>query len=633
MNTALDLNFHSDFINKDQNPIISTLEDGKAISFLYDEKWSFQVRVLDRLLLKTQDTSGIPFWLKNVIYNTYFSDTATHSDNKLATISGNIASVRNLLKYSSYLEESDFFSKKSLSSYLTNVRGKYAQTTLAGYLLTYWKLSITASQMSLCTYPKFQIDKLSNKYCNPKHKESKQTLAIPMGIASHIMGNALSLFYAAQKSLPNIIAMMKEYGDIKSEADSLVREKNPNAKLHNSNSHTRIPLNEITRKHLKDSPLGDVFGDNFDPRQVSKWLNRVLYACYTLILAFTGMRKHELFRVHDKSFATYEEDGFKYHTVTSETSKLEEGNDRVDQWVCSEICGSVIDFISQIKKAGKVSSKTIVVVFSNVHKLKTKDSDDFHRRHFENLIEGVTLDDDSYVEFCKLNRNNQEQLEVGSQWPLAQHQWRRTFATLALRFDLATLPAIKRQFKHVSLQMTEWYANYARITQNEELRIDEDLNKLLRDIQNDMSAEVLFDAYNTESELAGGKGEFIMKSRESGSVPTVFSNRATIKSLLERGEAKLQYAGLTYCMNGYKCDQDGLVNAAFCTGCDFALITPDIAKKWQRLHERCVSHLEFASDCGDVSPVSFAHFVSQIRAAERVMLQCKIEFTPYQEAP
>lgn len=108
--------------------------------------------------------------------------------------------------------------------------------------------------------------------------------------------------------------------------------------------------------------------------------------------------------------------------------------------------------------------------------------------------------------------------------------------------------------------------------------------------------------------------------------------QATIKSLLERGETKLQYAGLTYCTNGYKCDQDGLINAAFCTGCDFSLITPDIAKKWQRLHKRCVSHLEFASDCGEVSPVSFAHFVSQIRSAERVMRQCKIEFTPYQEA-
>jgi hypothetical protein len=30
--------------------------------------------------------------------------------------------------------------------------------------------------------------------------------------------------------------------------------------------------------------------------------------------------------------------------------------------------------------------------------------------------------------------------------------------------------------------------------------------------------------------------------------------------------------------------------------------------------------------------VSFAHFVRQIRAAERVMRQCQIEFTPYQEA-
>lgn len=633
MNTAIQNHeyLNQTFIDSGSNPPVSKNPDGSILSRLNDNQWIFKIKVLDRYITKTQNSSTIPRWLKTVVYATYFDDDANYSHDKLPTVSGNLASARSLLANIPKPTQDTFFTKASLSSYLHSIHGKYAQTTVANHLLVYWKLSVTANLMGLCEYPKFDIERLANKHCNPEHKEARQTLAMPISIASQIMGNAMTLFYAAQDSLPSILSMIKEYGEIKEHADLLYMQKHPGKKCHNSNTYATIPLNHVTRKHLEGTSIGELMESDFHPRQVSKWLNRILYACYTLTLAFTGMRKHELFRIHSDSFISYQDDGVPYYTITAETSKLEQGEDRVDQWVCSEMCGPILELINALKKATRINQKSAVIVFNNVHKACVKDHNDFPRRYYENLVNGVTLDDDSHAEYCKLNRDASVQLELGSEWPLASHQWRRTFATLAIRFDLATLPAIKRQFKHVSLQMTEWYANYARITQNEEVRIDRDLNRLLTDIQNEMSADVLYDAYNNDAPLAGGKGKSIMDTRSKGKVPKVYSSHASIKALLERGEAKLKYAGLNYCMNGYKCDQDGVVNAAFCSGCGFSIIIPEIAQKWKRLHERCVSHLEFAAECGEVSPVSFAHFVSQIRAAEHVMAQCDIEFIKYQE--
>lgn len=254
-----------------------------------------------------------------------------------------------------------------------------------------------------------------------------------------------------------------------------------------------------------------------------------------------------------------------------------------------------------------------------------------HRRCINRFGALNILNEQSYLEYCQLNRGRELDLKIGDTWPLANHQWRRTFATMSLRFDLATLPAIKRQFKHISLQMTEWYTNYARITRNEDTHADAELNKLIHDVQNEMSTDVLFEAYNGNEKFAGGKGKEILHLRNDGGVPEIYRERSAIKAMLEQGKISLKFAGLNYCTNGYRCDQDGVVNAAFCVDCKSSIIDAKIAKKWKHLHERCVGHLEFSFDCGEVSPVSYAHFTSQIRAAEHVMDQFGIQYEKFQE--
>ena len=54
-------------------------------------------------------------------------------------------------------------------------------------------------------------------------------------------------------------------------------------------------------------------------------------------------------------------------------------------------------------------------------------------------------------------------VEVGQPWALSTHQFRRTLAFYCIKNRLGTLVALKQQFKHLYLAMTEWYTNGGKL--------------------------------------------------------------------------------------------------------------------------------------------------------------------------
>ncbi|MFS1923299.1 MULTISPECIES: hypothetical protein [Vibrio] len=608
---------------------------GDGLSRLKDDKWISHQKVLDEVRVTRTLVANIPFLIRHLIIRTYRSDDAEKRMVKEVSFLNAVIRVRAIIGcMPPDIEPKDMFTRSALMKYLEHVNGKYAYSSLSELLSTFNVMAFSAHREGLCELPKFNMTALTEKYCSSGRLEKKQTLAIPLGIATTILGNALELYKAGKDSLDEIEMLAQQYGShfdkAKSRREEAIREKGEANVTVGVNYYMKPRGQVITESCLLNSALSPYIDGDYNPINVCGWLNRVLNASYQLLLAFTGMRIHELARLHDGSFQTYTEGEDVYHTLTAETSKLSDSEDIVDEWVCSEMCDGIIKFIGKIKAIMNLNTRSLYVTFSSIRKLSVKTVYSIKERHVENLVKGVCLSEADYKEFCTLNRDRQNDAYVGMEWNLTPHQWRRSFAVLALRFDLATLPAIKRQFKHISLQMTEWYANYARITRNEELRVDTKLNTLVNEIQNDMSADVLFDAYNTDKVLMGGFSAKISKLKESGKVPEIYSTRSSIKALIERGDIQLNYSGLTYCTNGYRCDQDGSVNAAFCASeCDHTLIPEELKDKWIKLHERCTSHLEFASDCGSISPVSYSHFMSQIKAAEHVMRAFGVEFEEY----
>lgn len=594
---------------------VSFDESSAPISFIDDDEWVFQYHVLGELRYERKNVTSIDMPLREAIFTTFIASNADYRQTKVASLFNKVVHAISITRHHPLPSKSEWFTERGFFAFLNVIKGKYAFATLESLICTYVQMVNSDNNLSSNQHLSICKNKLAKKYCRQDSLDANQTLAMPIGISSRIMANAMDLVNAAENSIDALCATIKE-----------VREN----RGHFGTPSYTMP-SEISRKHLEGSEWGALLDNNYRSQFVRMWVNRTITAAHQLIMAFTGVRIHELHRVHDDSFTTYNNNGIVYHTITAETSKLSNGEDTVDTWVCSSMCKELLELIRRLKDAAGVDSKSVMLSFQYLYKGAIKKNTSSHGRLIDNLTEDAILDNESYNEFLQLNRGCESALSVGDKWPLANHQWRRTFATMSLRFDLATLPALKRQFKHISLQMTEWYTNYARITRNEDTRVDDELNKLIRDVQVEMSTDVLFDAYNGDGTIAGGKGDEITTLRQNNAVPDVYRDRSAIKTMLEQGKFSLKFAGLNYCTNGYRCDQDGVVNAAFCVDCKSSIIDEAIAKKWKRLHERCVGHLEFAYDCGDVSPVSYAHFTSQIRAAEHVMDQFGMQYEKFQE--
>jgi integrase len=598
-----------------ENVAVSFDNDGSPLSFINDDVWVFQHYVLDELRTVKKSVEKLSVQLKEAIFVTFLARDAEYKQTKVSSILNKVQQALLIEKELPFKNTEDMFSESGFWALMKKINGRYSYATVESFVCSYIQLINAKNNLGGEHHVRLNKSKVAKKYCKKGTDEAKQTLSMPLSVASQIMGNAIDLLNSANNSIDSIC--------------KTIEGTKQNRALIGTDRY--CSPSKISKKHLEGTEWGSLLDGNYRSQYVRMWLNRTIWAAHHLLMAFTGLRIHEVHRVHDSSFQTYNDNGIIYHTITAETSKLSNGPDQVDTWICSSLCKDILELISKLKSAAGVKSKSIMLSFPYLYQGNIKKHMSCHPRLIENLTADTILDEQSYLEYCQLNRGRELDLKIGDSWPLANHQWRRTFATMSLRFDLATLPAIKRQFKHISLQMTEWYTNYARITRNEDTRADAELNKLIHDVQNEMSTDVLFEAYNGNEKFAGGMGKEILNLRNDGGVPEIYRERSAIKAMLEQGKISLKFAGLNYCTNGYRCDQDGVVNAAFCVDCKSSIIDAKIAKKWKHLHERCVGHLEFSFDCGEVSPVSYAHFTSQIRAAEHVMDQFGIQYEKFQE--
>ena len=160
-----------------------------------------------------------------------------------------------------------------------------------------------------------------------------------------------------------------------------------------------------------------------------------------------------------------------------------------------------------------------------------------------------------------------ENVKVGQPWPLAPHQFRRTLAFYCIKNRLSTLVALKQQFKHLYLAMTEWYTNGGKLASLRDLTVDENVRKILNDISTETTANKIFKQWHSDETLSGSYGKTIMKMR--GDVPTIYGSWEVIYKAVKEGKLTLHGSMHSYCKSGYDCDMDGVVTPQFCVDCGF----------------------------------------------------------------
>lgn len=480
-------------------------------------------------------------------------------------------------------------------------------------------------------------------------KEAQQTLVIPERLCDAIYGKAIELIEGAHPHRHLIAntekALQDNYLESKRIVDKKVKigttfnfMKDDDGSIDNhkyaqtitdnqpqSASNIIIPL----AKKLPYIPLKN--GNDF-----KRYLGQLITASYIVCGGFSGMRDSELDKLTPNSYYKDTFEGRDYHMLQSHTFKLGE---KRETWVTAASSKIAIELVSTLTEHWRQATLYPDDKYTNTLWVNNRSRskapiliDDWNIRlkrfckHF-NFI--VTQDD--YQECLESNPHSLERtkknVEVGQPWALSTHQFRRTLAFYCIKNRLGTLVALKQQFKHLYLAMTEWYTNGGKLASLRDLKVDSAVKDALNEINAETTANKIFKQWHSDEKLSGTHGKAIMKMR--GDVPTIYSSWDVIYKAVKDGKLTLHGSMHSYCKSGYQCDMDGVIAPQFCVDCGSgsSIIDEQQAKWWQKKHRSLTTYMASGED---ISVSELSHYITQVRAAEKVMVDFDMPFTPFE---
>lgn len=512
--------------------------------------------------------------------------------------------------------------------------------------------------------PDINFKTLAIKLAGEEKKQKNQTLAIPETLVDILYGEAIDLVEKAWPHRKNLAKLERdlqtnydagratidykistkkltflidEFGEIKSHL--YAREINKAS----PSPQSSIIINALSSTGLL--PNRDIDGVWF-----SGWRSQLQTACFICCSAFSGMRVSELFELRQNSFYTHTIDGQIFHAVRAATHKLAAGK-KYEEWLCSPVVEKAIELATSLSASPR----------ENMLRLALSTTDHSEAKKLRNMSEclwlsqvnrslpptvvyrsnwntrlklfaknvGAVIDDAILTECLLMNPQSHttihKKIKVGQSWPLTTHQFRRTFACFAVRHHLGHPMAIKQQFKHLYLRMSEWYSNGAIEARLKDIQMDSDIIKLLdnADIENTTGMYNLW--FNGDEPLSGGYGKAVVAMRNSK--PVIYSNWENLYRLVKEKRLTLHGTLHSYCKNGYECDMTGVANPALCIECSGSVINAKKAQWWKNTHTRLTIYLREKSK---VSLGEYAHCITQIRAAEKVMHDHQINYQTFQ---
>ncbi|MEZ8013488.1 MULTISPECIES: hypothetical protein [Vibrio] len=478
--------------------------------------------------------------------------------------------------------------------------------------------------------------------------EAQQTLVIPERLCDAIYGKAIELVNGAHPYRQLILDIEKSLQDnyVKGvrNLEERIKQGNHYSFMNEDGSIDKRKFTsaaqELQPHKVKDliAPLAAKVpsirlksGTDF-----KRYWGQLTNACYIICGGFSGMRDSEIDKLTPKSYYKDSFEGRDFHMLQSHTFKL--GHKR-ETWVTASSSKTAIELMAtlteewrkEVSYPDKKYKDSIWVNKSYRSKPPALITGWNHRlQRFCNQFNFIVTEED-FAECLasnprSLNRVKQDVI-VGNPWHMTVHQFRRTLAFYCIKNRLGTLVALKQQFKHLYLAMTEWYTNGGKLASLRDLKVDEQVQKALDEINAETTANKIFKQWHSDETLSGTHGKAIMKMR--GDVPTIYSSWDVIYKAVKDGKLTLHGSMHSYCKSGYDCDMDGVVTPQFCVDCGSgsSIIDEQQAKWWQKKHRSLVAYMESGEE---ISISEHSHYVTQVRAAEKVMADFDMPFTPFE---
>lgn len=455
-------------------------------------------------------------------------------------------------------------------------------------------------------------DSLGYKVCTADKlpfgsKDTNQTPVIPMAIylkLINILAEKLDAYYPYRKSLSDFISRFDDpwYGTQYKTEVALV-------------NGSKIKLRQTLPEAIEKDGLSELFCGELAVRDKHILVSRVSgiqYIIKNILHLYTGMRDEEVLRLKYDCLLVKSENVLGKFTINqknsddriihliSSTTKFT-GYKKPETWLAPPEVRKAIEIAQCICKGlskmydGRLEELPLFISPNVITRKKSRTlavnpfTTNKERREVENdLI--ITKEDLSELEFSDPSRDfiSDERFSLGSLWPLTSHQYRRSLAFYASSSGFVSLPSLKKQFKHVTRQMTQYYANNFENIKTIFGYYDPDKGEhilpsghIAFEFQMGMPAniayQILTDVLQAHAPLFGGTGSFIEKQREhfkSGEI-SIEQVRLETEKRIARGELAYRETLLGGCTKLESCDDFMLGNTLSCLNCEGAIINKD----------------------------------------------------------
>lgn len=388
---------------------------------------------------------------------------------------------------------------------------------------------------------------------------------------------------------------------------------------------------------------------------VREEINKLLTACYVIIDTFSGMRVSEVLSLETECYYEHEGwDGAIYGWLKGTTYKLEE-EPKSGEWMVPPVVEKAVALA--VNATAPVRAKLVKMIVKLEAKLQDICYlDDTLRKKDAELLDemkkhrfGLFLVEGQYskaintisnagilyrltkfaqhlnlkIELADLEQvSDKSSINVGEIWPLATHQFRRTFARYVARCILGDVRYLRDHFKHWSLDMTLGYA------WNEDDLLDPTLIDEILGEHHDIQSDIVFGwvDFNRNQHLSGAGGKNIESARERTHVLIATDPRAVARKL-SKGYF-LRGLGHSWCTEK-ECRGKGIYSVTECKECENRVIDESHISMWSGIRQQQIELLNI-DDCGD--PM-WQGAVNSLRYAEQTLKDLGKKIDPYPVPP
>ena len=500
----------------------------------------------------------------------------------------------------------------------------------------------------------------SRKYAAENKKIIRQFAALPTNVLISFTNYLINQIEVIDFYLPTLLELLENCKQVADERNSAAENYKYKAETYKLRNPLYVHYQAIMDKALNGTPLGRFFA--FDETRISfhplltlhkiiTWCNQV---CFFTCIAFTGMRRSDAFELRPDSYSDFIlSDGTRVSVLCGKTHKMAGIVGKDEIWVTAEVVKKAINIASILSLKGREEALENLENFPHIK----------NRKKWERISRSIWLGYKGEVTqrlFTDFNYLNEdwdyritpedlkehqvltpypvnENYEIGGRWPLSPHQLRRSLIVFAIRYDLATVPAFKQQYKHLCASMTRHYARQAGAAAWLDIANGSSSRRELVDAlqreKYEQQAGIDYELHKNEAKLYGKGGENILRMRESGALPLIYRSKEDVLKAHKSGRISLHRTFIGWCNAGYQCNMKSIFDVTGCYQhkCEHLIMTESDKESLKRMHKSLQNTFVELKDEQQKSSYFTFPIISEIRALEHVMTELCVDHEKWQQ--